>query len=228
MLRPDGMAEEDRFTQRSQRGNECATQKRDDVVSEMRATTTEAYVPERPITVAEFHRMGEAGLIGPDDRVELLDGRLIPMPPVGPDHQYSVDTLVELLTLRFAGRAFVRGQAPLALDDISEPQPDVTLNVLPRQRYAQAHATPAEVLLAIEVSKSSLALDKGRKLRAYSRRGIAEYWIVNLMHDRIDVYRGPVGERFAKHLIVGRGGTLAPEAFPADAFAVDDVLPPLR
>ena len=200
---------------------------RDDVVSEMQATKTESDVPQLPITVAEYHRMGETGIIGPDERAELLDGQLIAMPPTGPEHQYSVDTLVELFTLRFAGRATVRGQAPVSLDEISEPQPDVTLNVFPRKRYARAHATPNQILLAIEVSKSSLALDRGRKLRAYARRGVAEYWIVKLVNDRMDVYRGPHGERYAKHLIARRGETIAPQAFPDDGFAVDDVLPPL-
>lgn len=170
--------------------------------------------------------MGDAGIIGPAERVELLDGQLIKMPPIGPPHDYAVASLAEVFHHRFAKRAFVKAQGAVTLDKWSEPQPDVTLNVLPKERYAVAHPAPDQVLLVVEVAASSLPYDTGMKLRAYARRGVREYWIVDLAHERVDVYRDPAGERYASHRSAGRGESVAPLAFPDDAVAVDDILPP--
>jgi Uma2 family endonuclease len=190
--------------------------------------TPSARVLIRPITVAEYYRMGDAGIIGPDERIELLDGQLIEMAPVGPPHDYCVERVTSHFYKRFADRAFVKVQGAVSLDTWSEPQPDVTLSALPRERYAVAHPTPADVVLVVEVAASSLRYDAGAKLRAYARRGIREYWIVDLVHQRMDVYREPKGERYAKHHRTGRGKSVAPLAFPDDAIAVNDILPPPR
>jgi Uma2 family endonuclease len=197
------------------------------VMSEMQGRIEET-AATGPITVAEYHRMGELGIIGPDERVELLDGKLIPMPPIGPEHAYTVTSLNERLVLQFAERASVRVQLPVALDDCSEPQPDFTLCPCPPKGTLPDHPTPAETLLAVEVSLSSLAFDRGTKLRAYARRGIREYWIVDLVHERVEVYRDPRGERYAVHRTVHRGESVAPAEFPEDAIAVDDILPPRK
>jgi Uma2 family endonuclease len=178
----------------------------------------------RPITVAEYHRMGKLGIIGPDERVELLDGELIAMPPIGPEHDYSVRRLIELFVQHFAGRASVGAQGPVTLDAISAPQPDVMLNVLPAQRYKTAHPTPQESLLIVEVAMSSLPYDRGKKLRAYARRGVREYWIVDLRNEQVHVYRDPAGERYESYRIAGRGEAVAPLAFPDDPVAVDEIL----
>lgn len=202
----------------------------DTVVSEMAAASAPAEdaVRIRPITVAEYYRMGEVGIIGPDERVELLDGELIAMPPIRPEHDYSVRRLNAYFQQRFAGRASVSVQGPVTLDPISEPQPDVMLNALPEERYAVAHPTPDEALLVVEVAQSSLPYDRGRKLRAYARRRVREYWIVDLRHERVDVYREPAGEGYVVHSVVGRGGAVAPQAFPDAAVPVDEILPPAR
>jgi Uma2 family endonuclease len=182
----------------------------------------------RQITVAEYHRLGEAGIVGPGERVELLDGQLIKMPPIGPPHDYTVACLTHYFHKRFGDRAFIKVQGAVTLDKWSEPQPDVALNALPADRYAIAHPTPAEVLLIVEVAASSLAYDAGLKMRAYARRRVREYWIVDLGHQHIDVYREPQGGRYKNHQRAGRGHTVAPLAFPDDAIAVNDILPPLR
>ena len=189
-------------------------------------TTAPTDVLIRPITVAEYHRMGKIGIIAPDERVELLDGSLIAMPPIGPEHAYSVRLLLRRLQERYAGRASLSIQGPVTLDNWSEPQPDAMLNALPEERYATAHPTPEQSLLVVEVAQSSLSYDSGKKLRAYARRGVREYWIVDLVHQRIDVYREPRAERYDVHLIFERGASVAPLAFPDEPIAVDDVLPP--
>jgi Uma2 family endonuclease len=99
---------------------------------------------------------------------------------------------------------------------------------MPEDRYAIAHPTPAEVLLIVEVAASSLGYDAGMKLRAYARRRVREYWIVDLAHEHVDVYREPQGGRYKDHRRAGRGKSVAPLAFPDDSIAVDDILPPPR
>jgi Uma2 family endonuclease len=182
----------------------------------------------RRIAVAEYDRMAGLGIFGPEERVELLDGQLIAMPPGGPPHDFSVERVTSYFYKHFAERAFIKVQGALALDRWSEPQPDVMLSVLPVKQYASAHPTPEQVMLVVEVAVSSLRYDAGEKLRAYARRGIREYWIVDLAHERVNVYREPRGERYAKHRRAGRGQSIAPLAFPDDAVAVDDILPPPR
>ena len=180
----------------------------------------------RRITVAEYYRMGEAGIFGPEERVELLDGLLIAMPPGGPPHDYGVQRMTSAFYERFAGRAYISGQAAVTLDRWSEPEPDVMLCTLPHEQYAVAHPKPSQVLLVVEVAASSLRYDAGMKLRAYARRGVREYWIVDVEHSHVDVYREPRGERYTKHERAGRGQSVAPTAFPDDAIAVNDILPP--
>ncbi|HEY0384135.1 MAG TPA: Uma2 family endonuclease [Candidatus Elarobacter sp.] len=172
--------------------------------------------------------MGEAGIIAPGERVELLDGQLIEMPPGGPPHAYSVRRVTTYFYTRFAGRASVSVQAPMTLDEWSEPEPDVMLSALPEERYAVAHPAPADVLLVVEIAASSLRYDAGKKLRAYARCGVREYWIVDLEHEHVDVYREPRGDRYRKHHRAGRGKPIAPLAFPDDSIDVNDILPPMR
>ena len=182
----------------------------------------------RRITVAEYHRMGAAGIFAPEERVELLDGLLIQMPPGGPPHAYSVERVTSAFYERFAGRAYIRGQAAMTLDRWSEPEPDVMLSALPAEQYAVAHPKPSQVLLVVEVAVSSLRYDAGAKLRAYARRGLREYWMVDVERGHVDVYREPRGERYKKHERIARGDSVTPLAFPDDAIAVNDILPPPR
>jgi Uma2 family endonuclease len=181
----------------------------------------------RRITVAEYLRMGRTGILAPDERVELLDGSLIAMPPMGPSHAYSVGRLAKFMVRRFGEFAHISVQGPITLDAWSEPQPDLMLSAPPDERYASAHPKPEDALLVVEVAQSSLRFDVGTKLRAYARRGVREYWIVDLVHERIDVHRDPQGERYRAQLSFERGASVAPAAFPDEPIAVDEILPPL-
>jgi Uma2 family endonuclease len=179
----------------------------------------------RPITVAQYHRMLKVGIVYEREPVELLDGQLIAMPPEGSLHVSAVTALNELLVQRFAGRAMVRTGNPVELDNTSEPQPDLTLVHRHDDWYKSGHPRPSQVFLVIEVSLSTLAYDRGRKLRAYARSGIAELWIVNLAHRQVEVYTEPHELGYAGKLVLGRGGTVGPRAFPNDAIAVASFLP---
>jgi Uma2 family endonuclease len=178
----------------------------------------------RPISVGEYHRMGELGIIKPDERVELLDGELIAMPPIGPRHGFSVRMLLRLFSARLADRAIVDVQAAVTLDDYSEPQPDVMLLALREDFYRHALPRADAPLLVVEVSESTLRYDRGRKLGAYARAGVREVWIVDLVDDRIEAFSGLREGEYCEVRTALRGESLAPSAFPEVAFAVDDIL----
>jgi Uma2 family endonuclease len=192
------------------------------------ATTIEEtlHVPLRRISAGEYHRMGEAGIFGPDERVELLDGVLIAMPPIGPAHAFSVRALANIFAATFRERAVVDVQNPVSIEPASEPQPDVMLLRPPLARYGERLPVPADALLIVEVSDSTRAVDRGPKLAAYARAGVREVWIVDLKLGVVDVFTEPSGEDYARRGRFERGDQLSPSAFPDASLAVSEFLPP--
>jgi Uma2 family endonuclease len=182
-------------------------------------------VRTRPIAVDEYYRMGEVGILRRDERVELLNGRIVEMPPVGPRHSYAVAALHAMLVILLGDRAVPLCQGPVRLDHFSEPQPDIAVVRAPRERYLDAHPTPADALFVIEVSDSTLAYDRGEKLKAYAGAAIPEYWIVDIRHQRIDVYTEPEGDQYQSHRVVLRHQHLASRAFPSDSVDVNALFP---
>src|SRR5450432_4146760 len=146
----------------------------------------------RPLRRVEYDQLVALGAFQ-DERIELLDGALIQMSPIGPPHNSAVQKLTELLILALRERASVRCQMSLAAGDLSEPEPD--LAIVPRAEYDTEH--PADAHVIIEVAESSLATDRGRKLRLYASCGVPEYWVVDLSDRRIEVYTGPSASTYA-------------------------------
>lgn len=149
--------------------------------------------------VDEYHRMVEAGIFGKGDRIELIDGDLIDMAPIGQGHAAIVGGLNEALFMACAGRAIVWPQNPIQLDQSSEPQPDLAI----LRRRADFYATgerpgAADVLLLVEVADSSLRFDQKVKLPLYARAGIAELWIVDLQRRVLYAYRKPDGDAYGE------------------------------
>jgi Uma2 family endonuclease len=179
----------------------------------------------RPITVDEYHRMLEAGILYEREPVELLDGQLIAMPPEGPLHGGLCMRLNAEFVQRFHGRAMIRVGNPLTLPPISEPQPDFTLVRVRDTGYFDRHPLPDDALLAVEVSLSTLRYDRGRKLRAYAKAGVPEVWIVNLVHRQVEIFRDPQGETYTSARVAGNDESVAPGAFPDDAIPVALLLP---
>jgi Uma2 family endonuclease len=165
-------------------------------------------VPRHRLTVNDYHRLGEAGILGEDDRVELLAGQLVDMSPIGPRHALAIDALTELLVTAVAGRAAVRVQNPVVLDDESEPQPDLTVVRRPWRGHPHEHPRPEDILLLIEVADSSLDTDRGAKLELYARAGIREFWIVDLTTNCVLVHRQPSGDRYELVTRVESSGVL--------------------
>src|SRR5271165_6986138 len=166
--------------------------------------TRNPWVTRRALTVAEYHRMGEVGILTEDDRVELIEGELIAMSPIGSEHSGTVNVLTHCLVQAVGQRGIVAVQNPVQLDDLSEPQPDFAVLKPRADFYRRATPRPDEVLLIIEVADSSLAYDRHVKQSLYARHGIPEFWIVNLAAGEVEVCRTPDGVGYASISRVGR------------------------
>jgi Uma2 family endonuclease len=182
--------------------------------------TRNPWVARRPLTVAEYHRMGEVGILTERDRVELIEGELIAMSPIGSEHAGAVNALTRQLVQVVGERGIVAVQNPVRLDDLSEPQPDFAVLKPRSDDYRKATPRPEEVLLIIEVADSSLSYDRSVKRSLYARHGIPEFWIVNLTAGEVEVCRAPSGDSYASVSHVGRDGTLEPELLPGVAIPV--------
>lgn len=181
-------------------------------------------VKRHRLTVEEYHRMGETGVLAPDARVELIQGEIIDMAPIGTRHAATVKRLSALLSKASAGRAIVSVQDPIRLDDASEPQPDLAL-VKPRaDYYAHGHPTAADVLLIIEVADTSGAYDRHVKAPLYARHGVPEVWIVDLDERVVRFLRSPDGDRYTD-ITASETPRLTPIALlPGIALDLSDIL----
>ena len=177
-----------------------------------------------------YEQLVEAGLFGPEDRLELLDGLLVAREPQGGRHA-TVVALVRVALEKAFGRSFyVREEKPIALDETSEPEPDVVVVPGRPRDYLDAH--PSRPVLVVEVADTSLALDRLRKGGLYARAGIADYWVVNLADEVLEVYREPVrapsgrGEwRYASVRLLRRNAVVIPLAAPRARIRVAALLP---
>lgn len=160
---------------------------------------------KRLISVAEYERMGEVGILNPADRLELLEGEIYEMSPIGSPHAACVRFLSRLLERKFGDRMLVSTQNPVRLNDFSEPQPDVALLRWRDDFYRQAHPTPADVLLVIEVADSTVETDRSVKLPLYAGAGVPEVWIVNLPGEALEIYAGPQATAYQTTRSHGRG-----------------------
>ncbi len=179
---------------------------------------------QRVFSLEEYHRMGEAGIFAPDERVELISGVIRRMSPKGRRHSIAVALANRLFVTRLQGRASVQVQDSVTLEAVhSEPEPDLVVSSNPNVRELRSHLSPP--ILAVEVSESSLRFDRSVKADLYAAAGISEYWIVNLVEDVLEVYRDPREGAYATKFVLGRGGRIAPLAFPDLEVAVTDLLP---
>jgi Uma2 family endonuclease len=175
------------------------------------------------ITVDEYYRMAETGELAPDARVELIEGEIIDMPPLGSRHSAMDSRLVTILTHAVGQRAIVRVGAPVRLDNMSEPQPDFTL-VLPRDDfYEERHPTPADTLLAIEVSDTRLSFDLGRKRALYARRGVSELWVIDLKRARLHRFQRPSGDEYLEMSVLEAPRTMSIAGLPGISLDLSSV-----
>ena len=169
-------------------------------------------------TVKDYHRMAEADIFEPDDRVELVDGEVVAMSPIGTRHAACVTRLSHLLWGRIGDRAIVSVQCPIQVGEFSEPQPDLAV-LRPRDNfYADHHPTPPDIHLLVEVADSSLRHDLARKSPLYIAGGVTEVWVVDLVSDTVHVTRGD------QTVQLRAGDSVAPLAFPELVLEVAAIL----
>jgi len=178
----------------------------------------------------EYERMIEAGILDEDARIELLEGQLVVREPQGSPHATAIQLTAEALRLAFGPGWSVRVQLPLALDDLSEPEPDVALVPGAPRDYREAH--PSRPVLIVEVAGASLGLDRTVKAGLYARAGVPDYWIVNLVERVLEVRREPaasesypLGWDYRLVTVLGPTASVSPQAAPQTEIPVADLLP---
>jgi Uma2 family endonuclease len=164
-------------------------------------------------TVDDYHRMGDAGILTEDDRVELIEGELLEMAPIGAEHIAASNALTRLLVLAVGDSFIVSVANPVRLTQRSEPQPDFTV-LKPRDDYRTMLPRPEDTILAVEVANTSLNYDRNVKLALYARSRIPEVWIVNLAAEEVEVYRSPVGDVYTSVTRAGLSDSLMIAAIP--------------
>jgi Uma2 family endonuclease len=183
-----------------------------------------APIARHRFTVDEYHRMGEAGIFGKDDRIELIEGEIIEMSPIGSPHAARVKRVNRLLVRRLGTRAIVQVQDPVVLSQLSEPQPDLAVVKARADFYAAGHPQPPDVLLIVEVADSSRVFDRNVKAPLYARAGVPELWVVDVIDAVVDVYRKPWRGRYREVTRFRRGQRMTIAAFPHFSFRVTDIL----
>ena len=181
----------------------------------------------RLFTVDEYYKMAEIGILRPDERVQLIEGKIVQMPPIGPRHAFNVSRLTQLLFARSLDGAEVRVQNSVRLANGAEPEPDLAIvrshPDAPRT-YESRHPRSDDVLLVIEVADTTVTFDLGEKARMYSRHEVPDLWVVDLQGDRVVMHREPTPDGYASVTSIARGMAISALAFPELTFSADEIL----
>lgn len=180
----------------------------------------------RLFSVEEYHKMIETGIINEDDRVELLDGRIIEMSPKSAAHAAVNEDVADIFKNRLKKKAVVRSQNPIILDDRSEPEPDIVIATPPKHKYYSQHPTPSDILLVMEISDATLSRDRQTKGAAYAECGIIQYLLLNLKKREIEDYREPSKDGYRSKQTYTAKQSFSLVAFPNVLIKVRDLLPP--
>ena len=176
-------------------------------------------------SVDDYYKMAEAGILTEDERLELLNGEIIEMSPIGSRHAHSVNWINHLLVTLLGTRAWISIQNPLRLNGQAEPEPDVLILRWQDDLYESDHPTPEDVFLLIEVSDTTLDKDRDEKLPMYAQAEIPECWIVNLRDGVVEIYTDPAGEEYLTRQVFEVGDGVSPSAFPDISIPVDRIAP---
>ena len=187
-------------------------------------STNTAALPHRKFTVDEYHNFIEQGVFKPEERIELWEGEFVEMSPIGKRHAGIVAGLTAYLNHLFFKKYVVWSQNPIVLNDFSEPQPDVCVLELRDDFYRNESATAADVLLAMEVSDSTVKYDRDIKFPRYAENGILESWLIDLENDRIEIHTQPTAKGYKLVKILHRGDIAESTTFEEIKIAVDDIL----
>ncbi len=184
-----------------------------------------AVFPQKHLTdIAEWHRMGEAGIFPPETRMELIEGEILHTAPIGFNHAGHVSSLIHTFAPILNEQAIINAQNPVQLGDLSEPEPDLLLLRPDQDFYTTRHPNATDVLLLVEVSDSTLRFDRNQKLRLYATHQIPEYWIVNLIDNCLEVYRQPQDGDYLDKTVLSKSDSLNLQAIPSIQIAVSTIL----
>ena len=181
-------------------------------------------ITKRRFTADEYQRMGETGILCEDDRVELMDGEVVAMTPIGPRHCACVDRTTRAMVTQAGETAIVRVQGSVRLDLFHEPEPDLVLLRPRADFYSSAHPGPADILLIVEIAQSSIDYDRDVKAAVYAKMGIAEYWLADLNANVLSCHSAPGDGGYRRVEQLHRGQVVSPQLLPACAIAVDVLL----
>jgi Uma2 family endonuclease len=182
------------------------------------------FTPARTrITTDRYQKMVATGVLTKRDRIELIEGEMLDMAPIGPKHATIADRLTRLFILAVQNAAIVSSGRPVNLGDFSEPQPDVMLLKPRADGYSNAHPDAADVLLVIEVSDSTLTFDQSTKLSLYARYGVSEYWVIDVEGKRVLTYREPTAKGYVRKRELAVTEAASPQAFPDLKIAVNEI-----
>ncbi|WP_404788005.1 Uma2 family endonuclease [Altericista sp. CCNU0014] len=179
------------------------------------------------LTVQDYHRMSELGILDSGERTELIAGQIVLMVAKGTPHVTSLHLLANDLRDRLGNAALVRTQDPIHLDDYSEPEPDLAIVRGTVLDYADRHPRPSDIHLLVEVADSTLKQDCEIKDKLYAQAGIADYWVVDLKNRQIHIFRNPTPTGYTSHLILSEPSDVSPLAFPHITLALTVILPPV-
>jgi Uma2 family endonuclease len=180
-------------------------------------------VIKKRFTVDEYYRMAEAGILRPEDRVELIDGEIIQMSPIGQRHAARVNRANSLFIKAFGDKAVVSPQNPVQLSDWTEPQPDIVVLKARSDFYESKKPTPRDVLFLMEISDTTLRYDMKIKLPYFAAALIPEVWIQDINGDSLHIFREPQESTYATSMQLTRGDLVHPLAFPEIRFLIDDL-----
>jgi Uma2 family endonuclease len=175
-------------------------------------------------TTRDYFRMAEVGILAEDRRFELIEGEIIEVSPPGNRHSSVVSRIIALLAPVAGRRAIVRVQDPVVLNDFSVPQPDIAVLRFTHDFYESAHPGPDDMLLAVEVADSSLAIDLRRKVWLYAAARVPEYWVIDLRRDRVVVHTGPEQQRYSSVRSLAGEDVLTTAALPGEQWTVAELL----
>lgn len=177
-----------------------------------------------PFNVDQYYRMAQSGILAEDDRVELIEGEIIKISPIGVRHASCVNRLNTLFAEMLGRKAIVSVQNPLLLSTYSEPQPDLCLLRPKADFYANEHPSPSDVFLVVEVADTSIGYDRDEKIPLYARAGIAEVWLIDLTQDTVTLYAEPIRGQYRQTREANRGGAVASTIFSDLILDVDTIL----
>ena len=201
-----------------------------DNVSNCRVRRAMTSVTAKRFSIAEYHRLGELGFFAPDERVELIRGEIIKMAAKGRLHSVCNSLLLRELYPLLGKRAMLRGQEPIILSADSEPEPDVAIARNRSDNYLSSHPEPADILLVIEVSDSTLKYDQKTKLSLYAEAGISNYWIFNLVDIQLEMHSEPYQKQqgsfgYQLQRVVLPNGVVVIPGFPDLSLDLSSVFP---